>query len=162
VGLAWHAALEREVLPAAHMTDDLIQAAALLLVGTIAYVPSWRAFRVRTAADSAVRRFYLFTVVCLALVGGLVSSVIVVYNAITVVAGISEFDAGRTALTWVVPALTLAAIFVSHLTMLVRDQRQTRATEVPPADPLLALLEDVRAGRVSVAGAAAAIRGRLA
>ena len=162
VSLAWHGALEREVMPAAHVTDDLIQAAALLLVGAITYVPTWLAFRARAGADSAVRRFYLFTVVCLALVGGLVSSVVVVYNAITLIAGISEFDAGRTALTWVVPALALAAIFVTHLAMLLRDQRLSRAADVAPADPLLALLEDVRAGRVSIERAAATIRGPVA
>jgi hypothetical protein len=132
------------------------------VVGALAYVPSWLAFRARTTAESAVRRFYLFTVVCLALVGGLVSSVIVVYNAITVVVGVSELDAGRTALTWLVPAATLAAIFVAHLMVLLRDQRRTRATEVQPADPLLVLLEDVRAGRVSVDRAAATIRGPVA
>jgi hypothetical protein len=163
LGLAWHAVLEREVMPAAHVADDLIQAAALVAVGAVAYVPSWLAFGARTTADSAVRRFYLFTVVCLALVGGLASSVIAVYNAITVVAGVSELDAGRTAATWAVPAVTLAAIFVGHLTLLLRDQRRTRAAEVPaPSDPLLALLEDVRAGRVSVDHAAATIRGPLA
>lgn len=162
LALAWHAALEREVMPAAHVTDDLIQAAALLSVGAIGYVPTWLAFRARTSADSAVRRFYLFTVVCLALVGGVVSSVIVVYNTITLIAGVSEFDAGRTALTWVVPALTLAAIFVTHLAMLRRDHRLSRAADVAPADPLLALLEDVRAGRVSIERAAATIRGPVA
>ena len=159
LGLAWHAVLERDVMPAQHVADDLAQAAALLVIGALAYVPSWLAFSVRTTAESAVRRFYLFTVVCLALVAGLVSSVIVVYNAITALAGVGEQDAGRTALTWVVPALVLAAIFAAHLALLLRDQRQTRATEPPPADPLVALLEDVRAGRVSVERAAATIRG---
>jgi hypothetical protein len=162
VGLAWHAALERDVMPAQHVVDDVTHAAILLAVGGLAYVPSWLAFAARTTPESAVRRFYLFTVVCLALVGGVVSSVIVVYNAITVVAGVSELDAGRTALTWLVPALLLAAIFVAHLAMLLRDQRRTRAAEAVPADPLLALLEDVRAGRVSVDRAAAAIRGPVA
>lgn len=162
LGLAWHAALERDVMPAQHVADDATQAAVLLIVGALAYVPSWLAFRGRTTAESAVRRFYLFTVVCLALVAGLVSSVIVVYNAITVVAGVSEPDAGRTALTWLVPALVLAAIFVAHLALLLRDQRRTRATDVVSADPLLALLEEVRAGRVSIERAAATIRGPVA
>lgn len=162
LAIAWHGAVEREVMPAAHVTDDLIQAGALLLVGAIAYVPSWLAFRARATAESAVRRFYLFTVVCLALIAGLPSCVIVVYNAITLIAGISEFDAGRTALTWVVPALALAVIFVAHLGMLLRDQRLSRAAEAVPADPLLALLEEVRAGRVSIERAAATIRGPVA
>jgi len=162
LGLAWHALLERDIMPEAHIADDLTRAIALAVVGALAYVPAWLAFRARTTADSAVRRFYLFTVVCLALVGGLVSSVIVVYNAITVVAGVAEVDAGRTALTWVVPALVLAAIFTAHLSMLLRDQRATRTTDAAPADPLLALLEDVRAGRVSIERAAATIRGPVA
>jgi uncharacterized protein DUF5671 len=161
LGLAWHAFLERDVLPAQHIADDLTQGAALLIVGALAYLPSWLAFRRRATAESAVRRFYLFTVVCLALVAGLVSGVIVVYNAITVVAGVAEFGAGRTALTWAVPAVMLTAIFTAHLTVLLRDQRQTRVTEAGPVDPLLALLEDVRAGRVSIDRAAATIRGPL-
>ena len=159
LGLAWHAVLERDLMPAQHVADDVAQAAALLVIGALAYVPAWLAFSVRTTADSAVRRFYLFTVVCLGLVAGLVSGVVVLYNAITALAGVGEQDAGRTALTWVVPAVTLAAIFAAHFALLARDQRQTRAAEPPPADPLVALLEDVRAGRVSVERAAATIRG---
>jgi len=142
-----------------HFADDLTLAAALMGVGLIAYVPSWLAFDARTAAESAVRRFYLFTVVCLALIGGLVSGVLVLYNAITSIAGVGGEDAGRTALTWIAPALSLAAIFAVHLTLLLRDQRLTRAGEPAPADGLLAILEDVRSGRVSVERAAATIRG---
>ncbi|MDP9320238.1 MAG: hypothetical protein M3P16_03965 [Chloroflexota bacterium] len=159
LGLGWHAIVEREVVPAQHFADDLTLAAALMGVGLIAYVPSWLAFDARTAADSAVRRFYLFTVVCLALIGGLVSGVLVLYNAITSIAGVGGEDAGRIALTWIAPALSLAAIFAVHLTLLLRDQRLTRAGEPAPADGLLALLEDVRSGRVSVERAAATIRG---
>ncbi len=157
LGLAWHAVLERDVMPAAHIADDLTQAAALVVVGALAYVPSWLAFRARTTADSAVRRFYLFTVVCLALVAGLVSAVLVTYNAITAVAGVGEGDAARTAASWVEPTLVLVFVFATHLALLLRDQRQTRAPEGTPADPLLALLEDVRAGRVSAERAAAMI-----
>ena len=163
LGLAWHALLERDVVPASHIGDDIAVAASLAIIGTLAYVPSWLAFRARTTAESAARRFYLFTVVCLALVAGLVSAVIVVYNAITVVAGVGEGDAARTAATWVEPALVLAFVFAAHLALLLRDQRQTRATAVSPAaDALVALLEDVRAGRVSVERAALTIRGPLA
>ncbi len=161
LGLLSHALLERELMPAQHVADDLTQAVILLTIGALAYVPSWLAFRARSAADSAVRRFYLFTVVCLALVAGLVSGVIVLYNAITALAGVGDADAGRTALTWFVPALAFAAIFAVHLTLLLRDQRRTRAADVPAADALVALLEEVRAGRVSVEHAAATIRGPL-
>jgi len=57
----------------------------------------------------------------------------------------------------------LAFVFAAHLALLLRDQRQTRATAVSPAaDALVALLEDVRAGRVSVERAALTIRGPLA
>jgi hypothetical protein len=160
VGLAWHAIVEREVVPAHLFTHELTQAGALLGVGLAAYVPPWLAFTARTTADSAVRRFYLFTVVCLSLVGGLVSGVVVLYNAITALIGVGGTDAGRAGLTWLVPALALAAVFAMHLTLLLRDQRRTRAAEpAAPADPLVALLEDVRAGRVSVEQAAATIRG---
>jgi hypothetical protein len=159
VGLAWHAIVEREVVPAHLFTHELTQAGALLGVGLAAYVPAWLAFTARTTADSAVRRFYLFTVVCLSLVGGLVSGVVVLYNAITALIGVGGTDAARAGLTWLVPALTLAAVFAMHLTLLLRDQRRTRAAEpAAPADPLVALLEDVRAGRVSVEQAAATIR----
>jgi hypothetical protein len=160
LGLAWHAIVEREVVAAHLFTHELTQAGALLGVGLAAYVPPWLAFTARTTADSAVRRFYLFTVVCLSLVGGLVSGVVVLYNAITALIGVGGTDAGRAGLTWLVPALALAAVFAMHLTLLLRDQRRTRAAEpAAPADPLVALLEDVRAGRVSVEQAAATIRG---
>jgi hypothetical protein len=162
LGLGWHAILERDVMPAQHVADDLTQATALLTVGVLAYVPCWLAFRARTTPESGVRRFYLFNVVCLALIAGLVSGVIVLYNTITVLAGVAEFGAARTALTWAAPALLLTAIFTTHLAMLLRDQRQTRVSDVPPTDPLLALLEDVRTGRVSVERAAATIRAPLA
>jgi hypothetical protein len=110
-----------------------------------------------------VRRFYLFTVVCLALIGGLVSGVIVLYNAITAVVGVGDADARRTALTWLVPAIALALILAAHLVLLLRDQRRTRSPEAPTAaDPLLVLLEEVRAGRMTVERAAATIRGPLA
>jgi hypothetical protein len=159
LGLGWQAILERDTVPSQHLSDDLMQAGSLLLVGALAYLPSWRALAARSAADSAVRRFYLFTVVCLALVGGLVSGVIVLYNAITSAAHVGDADAARTALTWLVPAVALAAIFAAHLRLLLRDQRQTRVAEAAaPADPLVALLEDVRAGRVSVEDAAAKLR----
>jgi hypothetical protein len=106
-----------------------------------------------------VRRFHLFSVVCLALVAGLIGGVIGLYSAITALTGTGDRDAARTALTWVVPVVALAAIFARHLALLLRDQRQTHAAEVAPAaDPLIALLEDVRAGRVSVERAAETIR----
>ena len=157
IGLGWHALLERDVVAARHLTDDLSQSAALLLIGLAAYVPAWLSFRMRTTAGSAVRRFYLFTVVCLALLGGLISGVILVYSAITALAGVGERDAALTALTWIMPAVLLAAVFAAHLVLLLRDQRETRTPAAAP-DPLIALLEEVRAGRVSVEGAAATIR----
>ena len=163
LGLAWHAIVERDLVPAQHFTDDVVQAAVLLGVGAIAYAPSWLGLSRRSTAESAVRRFYLFTVVCLALVAGLVSGVIVLYNAITAVVGVGDAETQRTALTWLVPAIALALIFTAHLVLLLRDQRRTRVAEAPTAtDPLLVLLEEVRAGRVTVESAAATIRGPLA
>lgn len=158
LSLAWHALLERDTATAAHLADDLIVGATLALTGLAAYVPAWVAFDARTTAESGVRRFYLFSVVCLALVGGLVSGVVILYNAITALTGVGDRDAPLTALTGILPAVLLTAIFAVHLRWLVRDQRLTHATEVPAADPLTALLEDVRAGRVSVEAAAARLR----
>ena len=163
LGLGWHGIVERDAVPVQHFADDLTQAALLIAIGTVASVPSWLAFDRRTTAESSVRRFYLFTVVCLSLVGGLTSGVIGLYNAITTVIGVGASpgaaDSGRAALTWIVPTVTLAAIFTGHLRLLVRDQGATRGAETTaPADPLLALLEDVRAGRVSAEQAAATIR----
>lgn len=160
VSLGWRALLQPDIPQLADYSDQLLGAAALGLTGLCAYSPSWLGLRRRTTADSAVRRFYLFTVVCLALVAGLVSGVVALYNAITVVAGVPTADGGRTALSWALPALVLAAVFAAHLMLLLRDQRLTRATDAAvPADPLVALLEEVRAGRMSVERAAATIRG---
>lgn len=158
LSLVWHALLERDVVTAAHLTDDVVLGATLALTGLTAYLPAWRAFDARTSAESAVRRFYLFTIVCLALAGGLVSGVVILYNAITALARVGERDAPLTALTGILPAVLLAAIFAAHLGLLLRDQRQTRATEAVVVDPLVALLEDVRAGRVSVEAAASQLR----
>jgi hypothetical protein len=163
-GLAFaaHALVERDVVAPNHLSDDLTQALSLLTIGLVAYAGSWLAFDARTSAGSAVRRFYLFTVVCLSLVAGLISGVIVLYSAITGLAGVGD-DAARTAITWFVPAVTLAVLFGTHLALLLGDQRATRSVEpAAPADPLLVLLEEVRAGRVSVDRAAATIRGPLA
>ena len=158
LSLVWHALLERDVVTAAHLTDDVVLGATLTLTGLAAYVLAWRAFARRTSAESAVRRFYLFTVVCLALLGGLISGVVMLYNAITAVVRVGDPDAPLTALTWIMPAVLLAAIFAAHLRLLLRDQRRTRATEAVAVDPLMALLEDVRAGRVSVETAASKLR----
>ena len=77
--------------------------------------------------------------------------------------GVGDAETQRTALTWLVPAIALALIFTAHLVLLLRDQRRTRVAEAPTAtDPLLVLLEEVRAGRVTVERAAATIRGPLA
>lgn len=155
----WRSLLERDAVTVAHLTDDTVLGATLALIGLAVYLPAWRAFDVRTTAESAVRRFYLFTVVCLALVGGLISGVVILYNAITAIARVGERDAPLAALTGILPAVLLGAIFAAHLVWLLRDQRQTRATETLAADPLTALLEDVRAARVSVETAAARLRG---
>ncbi len=158
LGVVWHGLLERDVVTAAHLTDDLVLGTILSITGLAAYVPGWLAFDLRTSAESAVRRFYLFTVVCLALVGGLVSGVVILYSAITALARVGDRDAPLTALTGILPAVLLAAVFAAHLVLLLSDQRRTRATETPAADPLMALLEDVRAGRVSVETAVARLR----
>lgn len=162
LGVAWHAGLERDDVTARRLTDELIQGVVLLGVGAAAYLASWLAFDRRTTAASAVRRFYLFTVVCLALVAGLLSAVVGLYEALTAASGAGDPFAGRTALTWLMPAAALAVIFTAHLRLLLADQRATRAVETAvPADPLIVLLDAVRAGRVSAEQAAATIRGGL-
>ncbi len=158
LSLVWHSFLERDVVTATRLTDDVVLGAALAAIGLAASFPAWRAFDARTTAGSAVRRFYLFTVVCLALVGGLISGVLILYYAITAIARVGERDAPLTALSWILPAVLLGAIFAAHLVLLLRDQRRTRATETAAPDTLVALLEDVRTGRVSVDDAAAKLR----
>jgi hypothetical protein len=163
LGLAWYGIVERDAVPAQRFADDITNALALAGIGAVAYLASWLAFDRRTTAESSVRRFYLFTVVCLALISGLTSGVICLYNAITTVIGVGASpgaaDSGRAALTWIVPTVALAAIFVTHLRLLLRDQRATRVADAGiAADPLVALLEDVRAARVSVEHAAKTIR----
>ncbi len=158
LGILWRALLERDVVTTARMTDDLVLGAALALIGAAAYLPAWRAFDARSTAESAVRRFYLFTVVCLALAGGLVSAVVIVYNAITALVHVGAPDAPLTALTAILPAVLLGGVFAAHLRLLLHDQRLTRATEGVAVEPLVALLEEVRAGRVSVEAAAARLR----
>ncbi len=152
---AWRAAVEG----GQQAESDLAVAAGFMVVGLVAYPLPWLAFVRRSGPESAVRRFYLFSVVCLALVAAIGSGVRALYELIVTLAGTGDAESGRDALVWAAPAVLLAVVFVTHLWLLLRDQRRTRAAErVVEADALVALLEDVRAGRRSVAEAANMLR----
>lgn len=98
-----------------------------------------------------------------------------VYNVLVPLLGVTERGSGERALQWSVPALLAALVFAAHLLILRRDahadgppsaipapQDRLAAADPPVApDPLVALLGDVRAGRVEAADAAARIRGGL-
>ncbi len=132
--------------------DHLGGALGPLIVGAVAYPVAWWAFLRRTDAVSAVRRFIVFTVVCLSLVGTVVAGAFGVFSLFSYLTGAS--DAQRhlhSFATFVVPGLLFAAVFGAHLLMYLRDQRTQRAAAPAPseADPLVLLMEDVAAGRVS-------------
>jgi len=118
----------------------------------LAHIAAWE--------EEAIRRFALFTVICLALAATVLLGVTSLYNALTFLIGVGGTDAEHNAVDFAVPALLVAAVFGAHLWLLLRDQRRTRPLEsaAAPADPLVELLEGVRAGRVPVTDAAARLR----
>lgn len=153
VGVAWHAFVDI-VDPGRGIT----LAAALAFVGLV-YPLTWIPFIRRSPPASAVRRFYLYDVVCLGLVATVVAGVTSAYNALLAFGGTGPLDSGRNALSWAVPAIVLAIVFAAHLRLLLRDHRATQPAEpASVVDPLLALLEEVRAGRTTVDDAAVRIR----
>jgi len=142
--------------------SDVATPVALVTLGLVAYAPAWRRFDRLTRDDpaDAARRFWLFTVVCLALLAAVVASVAAIYSAISGALGVGGPIAAQNAVTFAASALLAAGTFVAHLVLLLRDQRRSRAVEASAeTDPLASLLEDVRAGRTSVPDAAARIRG---
>ncbi|HVR88017.1 MAG TPA: hypothetical protein VHG53_00550 [Candidatus Limnocylindria bacterium] len=157
LGVAWHAFVDREVLDPGR---DLTLAAALAVVGLI-YPQTWIPFVRRSPPVSAVRRFYLYDVVCLGLIATVVSGVISAYNAFIALGGAGTAESGRTALSWALPALLLGGVFAIHLRLLLRDHRAIAASApvaVAAPDPLILMLESVRHGRLSVAAAAGELR----
>ncbi|TMG37325.1 MAG: hypothetical protein E6H88_07195 [Chloroflexi bacterium] len=141
---------------------ELVSAAALVALGGALYVPAWLALlrHTRTEPQSDVRRFYLFTVVCLALVATVLFGVVSVYNALVAVLLIGSPNSARDGLAWLGAALAAGIAFAVHVWLLVRDQRRTRTIVEPQAaDPLVDVLEAVRAGRLSIEDAAVRIRG---
>ena len=141
---------------------ELVSAAALVALGGALYVPAWLALlrHTRTEPQSDVRRFYLFTVVCLALVATVLFGVVSVYNALVAVLLIGSPNSARDGLAWLGAALAAGIAFAVHVWLVVRDQRHTRTTVEPQAaDPLVEVLEAVRAGRLSIEDAAVRIRG---
>ncbi len=144
---------------------DLSTPLSLVALGLAVYVPAWWRFRglTREQPADATRRFTLFSIVCLALVALVVAGVTAVYNLINGLVGVGGGSSwARLATTAAGVAALAAAVFTSHLLLLLRDQRAARSveprTEAPPIDPLVEILEEVRAGRVSVADAAARVR----
>lgn len=153
------------------------RAAGYTLVGGLLYGAASYALA-RSTRDSPraePRRFYLYTVICLALLATVIAGATTVYNVLIPLLGVSERGSGDRALEWSVPTLIGALVFATHLIVLRRDARAAAAGSVapPPAarpiaedlaaptDPLVRLLADVRDGRVAVADAAARIRGGL-
>ena len=134
-----------------------------LIVGVVAYPLAWWAFLRRSDAVSAVRRFIVFTVVCLSLVGTVVTGAFGVFSLFSYLTGASNAQGHLHGfVTYVAPAVLFAAVFGAYLLMYVRDQRShretARAAPVAAADPLMTLLEDVAAGRMRPADAAARVR----
>ena len=141
--------------------EEFWYAAALLGAGTLTHVPCWRALMGLTADEphSAIRRFALFSIVCLSLVATVVAGVVSVYDALTAALAIGDRDSARAALEWFGPTGVAAVTFAVHLALLLRDQRRTRAESPSVArDDLLDLLDEVRRGVVSPSDAAARIR----
>ena len=168
--LWWHLFVEVVLLgrPASFAAAE--RAAAYTLVGGLLYGVAIYALA-RSTRDSPradPRRFYLFTVICLALLATVVTGATTVYNILVPALGVAERGSGDRALQWSVPALIGALVFATHLIVLRRDASAGAAASVapPPADippdALVVLLTDVHAGRVGIAEAAARIRGGLA
>jgi len=148
------------------------RAAAYTLVGGLLYgAASYVLARsTRDSPRAEPRRFYLYTVICLALLATVVAGATTVYNILVPALGVAERGSGDRALQWSVPSLIGALLFATHLIVLRRDARadgppsavpapqEPSLAPVTPADPLIALLGDVRAGRVEIADAAARIR----
>src|SRR5207245_8310553 len=129
LGLAW----QRLVLG-----GELVSAAALVAIGGALYVPAWLALlrHTRTEPQRDGRRFYLFTVVCLALVATVLFGVVSVYNTLVGVLLIGSPNSAREGLAWLGAALAAGIAFAAHVWLVVRDQRHTRTTVEPQAaDP---------------------------
>lgn len=162
--LLWTTFVDHSLVPGVardDVRDRIGTAFGPLIVGAALYPAPWRAFLRWSDASSAVRRFTVFTIVCLALAGTVVSGAATLFNLFSLVAGATGAEVHqRSALTWSVPALLFAAIFAAHLLMYLSDQRVQKAAAPAPsgADPLVLLMEDVAAGRVSAVDAAARAR----
>ncbi len=166
ITIVWTLVVDHVLMPqqgAADARDQLGSALGPLVVGLALYPLTWRSFMRRSDAASAVRRFVVFTVVCLALVATVVAGVAAAFNVIWLAIGTSSLNAAHDALIWGGPAALYAGVFAGHLLLYRRDQRAQRAVqpvaEPSPADPLVMLFEEVAAGRMAPADAAAKARG---
>lgn len=140
------------------------RAAGYTLVGGLLYGAAIYALArsSRGAPRAEPRRFYLYTV---PLIVTLLMGATTVYSVLIPLLGGSERGSGDRALEWSVPTLIGALVFATHLIVLRRDARAAAVSAGPvaslpdtPPDALVALLADVRDGRVGVTEAAARIR----
>lgn len=167
----WQLFVEAVLLGRPSFLGAAQRAAGYTLVGALLFGIGITALArsTRGAPRAEPRRFYLYTVICLALLATFLMGATTVYNVLVPLLGVTERGSGDRALQWSVPTLIGAVVFVTHLLVLRRDARADRppsAIPAPPvpafaADPLVALLGDVRAGRVEAADAAARIRAGL-
>ena len=158
IAVTWRVVVDR-TLGSSAGSDDLPLAVGFFVVGAtypLAAIPFFR----RSPPASAIRRFYLYDVVCLGLFATVAAAVIAAYNAILVAIGTGG-ESGRTALQWSLPTLALAVVFAIHLRALLRDHRMTAVSPATATvDPVAAILEQVRDGRMSPEAAAALLRER--
>lgn len=142
-------------------SDDPADHAAAIVVslalGLASYPLAWRALRSGVTGE-AVRRFVLFTVVCLSLSVGVVTAATALFQLISaVLAGSFERSGLHASATWSGIAVIAFAIFVWHLAIL-RSERREVVAGPPKRDVLLETLEAVARGEVTPADAAARIR----
>lgn len=143
------------------------RAGGYTLVGGLLYAAAIYALAraTRGAQRSEPRRFYLYTVICLALLATFVMAATTVYSVLVPLLGVAERGSVDRALQWSVPSLIGVLAFATHFVVLRRDSRAAApppgSSVAPPAEPsdaLVALLAEVRAGHVEIADAAARIR----
>lgn len=143
--------------------DQIASAAATTLCGLVLYPLPWRRFVQLTRDEpyAPERRFWLYTVICISLVGLVIFASIAVFQVVTMLLG-DLTRSVRDALDPAGTALVAAFIFVAHLLLLRRDARapRPRAAVPPPAepDPLAAILERVARGELAPGEAATLVR----
>ena len=137
--------------------DHAAAIAVSLALGLASYPLAWRALRSVTAGD-AVRRFVLFTAVCVALAGGVIAAATALFALISgLLAGALQRSETHTMATWGGIAAIAFAVFVWQLAVLRRERREVVA-EPLERDALLDMLEAVARGELTPMDALARIR----